>query len=112
MPKAEIEKKEMDVFNGQVKIGKSRTEALGVHYAPPKGKVSRFVKPRLHMDFGPMRTNMPLLCPVGTNVIYRRGKEELLAKVAEYRNEVCKAVIVVDGKKRIVGQESISPAVV
>ena len=64
------------------------------------------------MDFGPMRTNMPLLCPVGTNVIYRRGKEELLAKVAEYRNEVCKAVIVVDGKKRIVGQESISPAVV
>jgi hypothetical protein len=112
MPKAEIEKKEMDVFNRQVKIGKSRTEALGVHYAPPKGKVSRFVKPRLHMDFGPMRTNMPLLCPVGTNVIYRRGKEELLAKVAEYRNEVCKAVIVVDGKKRIVGQESISPAVV
>jgi hypothetical protein len=110
MPRAK-EKKELEVFNSQVKIGKSRTEALGVHYSPPRGKVSRFVKPRLHMDCGPMRTNMPILSPVGSSVIYRKGKEELLAKVAEYRNEVCKAVIIVNGEKRVVGQERISPVI-
>lgn len=111
MAKTELEnlEREREVFKSQVKAGKSRAIALGVHYAPSRGKISNFIKPRLSVNYGPMITNMPKLCPVGSEVIYTRGKERILAKVAEYRNEVCRAVILVDGKKRIVGQEKISP---
>lgn len=107
----DVLEKEREVFKSQVKAGKSRTIALGVHYAPSIGKVSNYIRPRLSVNYGPMITNMPKLCPVGSEVIYRKGKENILAKVAEYRNEVCKAVILVDGEKRIVGQERISPVI-
>lgn len=98
-----------EIFENQIEAGKSRNVALGVHVASSCGKVSHYIKPRLHVDYGPMKTNMPILCPAGSNVVYHKGAERILARVEEYRNEICKAVITIDGKKRVVGQESIHP---
>ena len=98
-----------EVFESQIEAGKSREVALGVHVSPSNGKVSRLIKPRLHVDYGPMKTNMPILCPVGSEVVYSKGNERILARVEEYRDNVCKAVITICGRKRVVGQENIHP---